>query len=216
MWVGPLPEFERLYAVPQAKPSFDTATDEEWRAVPLLTPRQAVAMWFTADELAGEWSAEDVDDLIEMLPPAIQPIATEVFVRRLARCFSDVADRIAVGAVGEMELARCTGDEWAVHRILEAAQDWLATLHDTMSTDNLAEDFARETSATWLDEVDGDDFASNIVERVLQDSDVEWVYEAVPDAFERAHPELDQFGLANLHPSQWFLPFNNVEDLDAS
>lgn len=205
------PDFATLFAVPPRPATRDDAT---WISVPILSPRIAAAMWIYADDLSDDFDIpendpDELDWAATQLPTTVQHLATFEFIARLRQSFCDIRDRIGRGQVSEVELARCTGDEWAVQHILVTADAYgdIAPMLEDRGGAALA---LKDLPATWLDELHPTFIG--LADLLLQDSDVLMLDEL---AGHLGDEELASLGIANLEPSQWFLPFANVEDPDA-
>jgi hypothetical protein len=85
-------------------------------------------LWRTAIYLADTWRA-DLDDptaRLDYLPPIARPLAQGVWLERFVDCFDSVAERLAAGNLGADGLATCTGEEMALHIVIDLAEASLA------------------------------------------------------------------------------------------
>ncbi|HET7486954.1 MAG TPA: hypothetical protein VFJ85_03435 [Acidimicrobiales bacterium] len=106
----PLPPFERLYP-PGA----------------LISPRMAYWLWATAQVLGDTWREEwkAGEEMTWWFPVVARPYATSVWLERFIACFDAVAERLAAGFDQDYGLPTCTGEELALHFVLDAAFDFV-------------------------------------------------------------------------------------------
>jgi len=101
------PDFARLYGDP------DSA----------LSPRMASQLWTTAIYLVDTYADSDLPDLLKReLPPVARRMADDVWMERFIACFEGIAARLARGRFASSQLASCTGEEMALHLIIDAAE----------------------------------------------------------------------------------------------
>ena len=145
----------------------------------------------------------DLDVLLDELPPTARRYANDVWLRRFLQAFHDVRDRLATGQAEEMVIAQCTADELVVHIItghVEAAiaDGWLIE-PDAVGVQ--LPRFEEDDDQTWVRDQRA---------LLLEDYDVLELYDPAMDGIEYSDNALaEQFGYANLHPDQWFLPFRD-------
>ena len=100
------PDFARLYGDPEA-----------------LSPRMASQLWTTAIYLADTYADSDASDLLKReLPPVARRMADDVWMERFVVCFEGIAARLARGRFASSQLASCTGEEMALHLVIDAAE----------------------------------------------------------------------------------------------
>ena len=116
-----------------------------------------------------------------------------------ARCFPVLASRLAVGHKNLSHLASCTGEEMALHLVIEAAE--IGVSDGSLAMDqSLPPDEDRDQDFDWVREV------------LFRDHDVLWLFEDSLDGIDDPDSELSkQYGLANLHPNRWFVPFADAD-----
>ncbi len=164
-----------------------------------LHPRLAASLWAAATILSDTYRAGGLDALAEDLPPAVARVADDPWYDRFLACFQTVADRLASGAYDPERLACCTAEEMALHLVINMVE----VLEETGGLDNLE----------WLaslppwGEDDGPEWARTAL---FRDHDVLWLFEASLDGIEA--PDSDEaayYGLAHLHPRDWFTRFDD-------
>jgi hypothetical protein len=165
-----------------------------------LSPRVAWTLFVTAGTLADIYGDESGWDLLEEeLPPLAHQHADETWMARLAQCFGAIAARLATGRVAVHQLTRCTGEEMALHIVIDHAE---SAIRDGMLSPpaSLPQDGARDT-----------DFDS-VRDLLFRDHDVLLLFDPSLDGLDDPESELHQrFRFANLHPDQWFLVFADSE-----
>lgn len=177
-----------------------------------LTPRLAFFLHLRATILADQLADDLASDIVDpgigtldlgaalmwegVLPPTVERDATRAWAERFVACFETIAGRLAAGRV---PYPNCTGEEMALHTILDHAEslaadgEVAAAFHDwyghlPASADD--EDFA------WLREV------------LFEDHDVLLLFDPALDGIEDPdNPVHQQLGMANLEARSWFLPF---------
>lgn len=162
----------------------------------LLSPRMARHLWAAALMLDYTYGDEEAWDMLKLdLPPIAQPVADPVWMERFVRCFDDIAARLSDGRSDPIRLTTCTGEEMALHVVIDHAEDWLND--EVLSTpESLPEDSERD-----------EDFES-ARDVLFRDHDVLLLFDPSLDGIDDPESELDKrFRFANLHPSRWFLPF---------
>jgi len=161
-----------------------------------LSPRVAWFLWTTAIALADTYREDDMWDLLEAeLPPVAQRLADHVWTERFVSCFEALAARLARGGFESSQLASCTGEEMALHLVIDFAE-------------SETRDGVIPTNALLPEDVERDDDFEWIREALFRDHDVLLLFNASLDGIEDDESELNQQCLfANLHPQQWFIPF---------
>ncbi len=93
-----------------------------------MTPRMAYWLWRAAVYLADTWreSRDDPELPAEILPPIARPIAHGEWLNRFVDGFDRLAARIAAGEGEQDRLATYTGEELALHLIVDLAEAYLA------------------------------------------------------------------------------------------
>jgi hypothetical protein len=164
-----------------------------------LSPRLAATLWKSALMLADLYSDDDMlDDLCEQLPRVVQHLADRVWMERFVECFAAIAAALARGHPDSARLASCTGEEMALHLVIDFAES--ATDEQALEVDERLPVYA---------EVDNDfDWARDIL---FRDHDVLLLFDESVDGVEDPESEASKhYRFANLHPSRWFLPFGHV------
>jgi hypothetical protein len=181
------PDFARLYGDP------DSA----------LSPRMASQLWTTAIYLADTYADSEMSDLLKQeLPPIARRMADDVWMERFVVCFEGIAARLAGGRFASSQLASCTGEEMALHLVIDSAE--AAVGDETIPLDDsLPADPERDRDFEWAREV------------LFRDHDVLLLFNPSLDGIEDNDSDLSQRHMfANLHPRRWFLPFPDQLDLD--
>jgi hypothetical protein len=107
------------------EPDFAALYDTEESA----SPRMAAVLWATARMLADLYSDDEMwDDLRDQLPKLAQRLADDVWMKRFVHCFEAIATRLAAGHPDAVRLAICTGEEMALHLIIDFAESARAGL----------------------------------------------------------------------------------------
>ena len=165
----------------------------------VLSPRNARLLHNSA-EIAVEMLRADIADeyleeYLELNLPLVCHGADEVWVNRFVECFDSIAGRIAQG---EVPYPRCTGEEMALHIVLDHARDQIDDAELTWDQDD-----AFSTLPSSLD--DGDlGFLRSVL---FEDDDVLMLFNLKLDGIEDDAELGESMGFANLHPTKWFLPF---------
>lgn len=163
-----------------------------------LTPRMAYRMWSGALASGDTWrlARDDPRWLIDDLPPIARPWAIPVspWLDRFVSGFYDIADRIALGSVAEDALTTCTGDEMALHLVIDFAEAEFES-----GTDAFDERIALLPA---LGDSDTDFESARDV--LLRDDDVLMLFDPSLDGVD--DPD-SGYRTVNLHPERWFLPF---------
>ncbi|MEX2548446.1 MAG: hypothetical protein WD830_11780 [Chloroflexota bacterium] len=165
-----------------------------------LSPRLAYYLWNCAVYLADTWrdNLDDPAELLAQLPPVAERLADRAWLERFIDCFEAVADRLGAGEVTYPGLAKCTGEEMALHLVIELAE---AFTNDGVFADDL---MAHRLPA--LGAPDSDFEAAR--DSLLPDHDVLALFDLALDGIEDSDaPENAQYRTVNLHPRKWFDPF---------
>ncbi len=166
-----------------------------------LSPRMAWNLWATAGMLADVYADEATWDLLEEeLPPLTQSHANRAWIARFVRCFDAIADRLATGDVAVHRLARCTGEEMALHVVIDHTE---SAWHDGMLS----------TPASLPENVERDEDFAGARDVLFRDHDVLLLFDLSLDGLDDLDSELHQrFRFANLRPDRWFLPFADSQE----
>jgi hypothetical protein len=166
-----------------------------------LSPRMAWNLWTTAAMLADVYADEATSDLLEEeLPPLAQPHADKTWSAQFVRCFDAIADRLATGDVAVHRLARCTGEEMALHVVID-------------HTESAWHDGTLSTPASLPENIDRDEDFDAVRDVLFRDHDVLLLFDLSVDGLDDPESELHQrFRFANLHPDRWFRPFSDSEE----
>lgn len=168
-----------------------------------LAPRMAATLWVTA-LLAYDAFRDDVPEMwLEDLPRVAQSFADEQFIAALGSRFDRIAVRLASGSTDPADLTTCIADELALLLVIN---------------------FARETHADgpmgndWIDDLPRrpkDEDYGWLTDILFEDLDVEVLFNPALDGAEDPQWELYQReGYANLHPRDWFKPFDTATPAD--
>jgi len=92
-----------------------------------LSPRLAWSIWATAMSLADAYEDEDAWDLLRgELPRLAQDAADHAWMARFVLGFQAIAARMTQGDCDLSRLASCTGEEMALHLVIDEAESSLA------------------------------------------------------------------------------------------
>lgn len=165
-----------------------------------LSPRLAYYLWHCAVYLGDTWrdSLDDPTELLAQLPPVAERLSDRAWLERFVDCFDVVADRLGAGEVTYPGVAKCTGEEIALHLIIELAE---AFVHDGAFADDDVVHRLPDLGAS-----NGDCELAR--DSLLPDHDVLALFDLSLDGIEDSDaPENAQFRTVNLHPRKWFEPF---------
>jgi hypothetical protein len=167
-----------------------------------VRPEVALALWYAAGALV-ERSERDRQSLAGGLPPIAKTwVDQPQWVDRLAACYRMVRDRLAVAA---FPIARCTGEEFALHMTIAAASQ--------LTAEGLGPDPALYGMQV-MGEPDTEDFATAHLD-LFEDKDLMFLllFEPVFDGIEDSDGADNQrLGIGPyLHPNRWFHPFPGYE-----
>ena len=89
-----------------------------------ITPRLARRLWTAALFCADTWrlAADDAHLLVEDLPPVAWSDAVGPLVPTVRGLLRRLSDRIALGHLADDEVTICTGEEMALHLLIDFAQ----------------------------------------------------------------------------------------------
>jgi hypothetical protein len=153
-------------------------------------------LWEAAIMVGDIYAEEEAWDALKLdLPPLAQPVADPVWMERFVHCFDDIAARLGDGRSDPIRLTTCTGEEMALHVVIDHAEDW-------------SNDGVRSTPESLPEDSERDDDFESARDVLFRDHDVLLLFDPALDGVDDPESELDQrFRFANLHPSRWFLPF---------
>lgn len=161
-----------------------------------IRPEMALVLWFAAGALV-ERAERDVHSVAGNLPPIAKPWADiSAWADQLAGCYRMVRDRLAVAA---FPLARCTGEEFALHMTIAAGA--------ALAAQGLGPDPA-DHGMQLMPLPEDEDFAA-AHDDLFGDQDLAllllWQANGVEDPVVRMDASL---GIGPyLHPSRWFQAF---------
>lgn len=165
-----------------------------------ITPRLARRLWTAALFCADTWrhAGSERPFFVEDLPPVAWPHAVGAWYEQFVDCFDVLADRIALGQIAEDEITTCTGEEMALHLVIDVAEREF--------------DSGFDSDAEALDQLPDHGAADAAFERArdvrLRDDDVLMLYDASLDGIDDPDDDVAAvYRVVNLHPTQWFLPF---------
>ncbi len=161
-----------------------------------LTPRMVAHLWGAALFLADTYRSESQLDLLRQeLPPVVQRLADDAWMRRFAAGFENLAVRLARAGFPYETLASCTAEEMALHLVIDVAE---ALVSDEILPveEHLPGHGEADTDFDWPREV------------LFRDHDVLMLFNASLDGIEDESNEFqEQYHFANLHPRDWFVTF---------
>lgn len=166
-----------------------------------MSPRMAAYLWTTSRTLSDTFRrTTNRALLLDLLPPIVARTVNEVWLDRFVDCFDTIGQRLGRGEFELHEAAASTGEEMALHIVIDHAEgslvdgefeihEWIALLPRHGGRDP---DFDRMRTVLFLDE------------------DVLLLFDPSLDGVEDAESELNRLGrLVNLHPRDWFKPFES-------
>lgn len=174
-------------------PDFDA---DAWLGGRPIGPRMALHLWCAARAIVERATAEPAS-VTGGLPAAARRWADQPEFRdQLAAAYAMVRDRLAVGA---LPIARCTGEEFALHIVIS-----VAAMAEAQGVGPDPEDYGLQL----IPEPDDDDFAA-AHEALFDDGDLLLLFDPLFDGIEDPTSTVNQrFGIGPyLHPSNWFEPF---------
>jgi len=187
-------------AIPDASNFVDMYGDPESP----VSPRLAWSIWITALRLADAQEDEETRELLRNeLPRLARDVANSTWMARFASSFETISDRIMRGCRDLSRLASCTGEEMALHLVIDQAESSLA--EGLLSAPEFLPEYpGRDDDFEWAREV------------MFRDHDVLLLFDPAFDGVEDLESDLHmRFRFANLHPDRWFLPFADHEDVDS-
>lgn len=165
----------------------------------------AFQLWVGAQFCGDTWrlAEGDAEPMLQYLPPIAHRFANGAWLNRFITSFDLIEARLASGDAGELSLTRCTGEEMALHLVIDHAEADYESRVDIFD-EQLAELPGRG-------EADHDfDLMRDVL---LRDADVLMLFDMTLDGIEDpSSEEARREGTANLHPEQWFLPFDDSPD----
>lgn len=170
-----------------------------------VSPRMAYRLWTAAQFCGDTWRLEEEDPRVTLmyLPPITHRWADGAWLDRFIESFYLIESRLAAGDVSPISLTRCTGEEMALHIVIDHAEGDFESGID-----------ASEGEIDQLPECGDRDHDFELMRDVLlRDLDVLLLFDMRLDGIEDPASEVARFeGTANLHPAQWFLTFDDVEE----
>jgi len=133
--------------------------------------------------------------------PAIADSQPQEWMSRFVHCFDDIADRIENG---EVPYPRCTGEEMALHLILDDCAEILAL------GDSAYEYLIAQELDTVLPHHPDDGDTESLRDVMFEDHDVLMLFNPAFDTTD-TNPAAAMLGRCNLEPDTWFLPFRPEE-----
>jgi hypothetical protein len=170
-----------------------------------VTPRMACRLWMGAQYCGDTWRLEQDGPGIVLtdLPPIAHRWAEGAWLDRFIESFDLIEHRLAAGDVSPLSLTRCTGEEMALHLVIDHAEADFESGID-----------ASGGQIEQLPDRGGRDHDFELMRDVLlRDLDVLLLFDMRLDGIEDPTSEVARLeGTANLHRAQWFLPFDDVEE----
>ncbi|MGH9158321.1 MAG: hypothetical protein ACRD1K_21350 [Acidimicrobiales bacterium] len=161
-------------------------------------------LWSTAISMADTWrdNADDPEPLRELLPPIARAVAHGPWLDRFIDCFEAIAGKLATAEIHTDGLASCTGEEMALHLVIDLAEAHLA---DGVLDSDLPGVAALPDHGPK--DADFDSMRTNL----FKDNDVLMLYDPLMDGIEDPEDEIGQLErVINLHPRDWFTPFSSA------
>ena len=188
------------------KPAFP----DLYRTRPLgIRPRTAYYLWFELTALCDDWTmALDgrpffVQALLDTLPRVARLHADSEFIQRLVGAARDLRNRVATATFPDRRLATCTAQELIIHIALDRLEDDLAEMRHVIHFAGFHRMFPKTRY---------DDDVRLYRDTLLDDCDVELLFDPALDGVESDQRFLLQLNPVHLHPSEWFLSFAPGED----
>lgn len=170
----------------------------------LVSPRMAYRLWTVAQYCGDTWRLEEDDPRVTLmyLPPIAHRWADGAWLDRFVESFNLIESRLAEGDVSPISLTRCTGEEMALHIVIDHAEGDF--------------EFGIDAPEREIDELpdrgEHDHDFDLIRDVLLRDLDVLLLFDMRLDGIEDPASEVARLeGTANLHPAQWFLTFQDVD-----
>lgn len=184
-----------------AAPSDDRPPFAELYGTTTMTPRMAYWLWSTGLYMADTWrGARDNPELLqEWLPPIARPLAHGEWLDQFIGCLDALADRIATGTTGVDGLSRCTGEEMALHLIIDLAE---AHFDDDILGPEIGD------APRLPNRGDADENFDLMRDVLFKDNDVLMLNDPMLDGIDDPESDLARIErTVNLHPRDWFRPF---------
>lgn len=168
-----------------------------------IGPRMALSLWCAARDIV-ERAEVDPTSIEAGLPPAAAAWGSvPQWQANLLGCYRMVRERLAIGA---MPLARCTGEEFALHITISVAAMAEASGYGPTP----------EEHGLQLIPEPGDDDYAEAHESLFVDHELLLLFDPVLDGIEDPSSSVNRrLGIGPwLHPSNWFEPFAAYLDVD--
>lgn len=165
----------------------------------------ACRLWSVAQYCGDMWRLETDESwaVRTYLPPITHAWADDVWLDRFIKSFDLIESRLAAGQVSPISLTRCTGEEMALHVVIDHAEGDFESEIDASGgeIDQLPERGERDSDFELMRDV------------LLRDLDVLLLFDMRLDGIDDPVGEVARLeGTANLHPTQWFLTFDDVNE----
>lgn len=195
-----IPDFKAIYPATSSTVARTAVCDDYG-----LEPRLAYQLWTAADYLTDAFIDEMLfeDELPEVALSYLDEVdehADNIWLSRFTASFLYFTDCFASGTI---PYPRCTGEEIALHLLLDCAQSFIeaAACPGALKSPDLEAlpPFSCDTA----------DLLTQAREDWFEDQDFLLLYHAeldVQDFLDNIHDYSD-IGFLNLHPATWFLPF---------
>lgn len=172
-----------------------------------LSPRLAGCLWAGAGVLSDNYrSPGGREMLVEDLPPLVARVVGDAWYERFVACLDALESRLAAGGFVPERVACCTGEEMALHLIVGMAE----ALIESDGVDDL--EWMKSLPPLRAD--DDPEWARTVL---FRDHDVLWLFEASLDGVEAADSdESVYYGLAHMHPREWFDRFDDCPENPAA
>jgi hypothetical protein len=184
-----------------ATPDFATLYEDSFSKGGAITRRMAYWLWVSCLYLSDAWrDARDEPALLhDYFPPLARPLAHGAWLDRFIDCFDRLADGLANGAADGERLARCTGEEFALHLAIDHAE---TNLQDGLLGPDVG------AAGTLPDHGAEDENFDRARDRLFADSDVMILFDMSMDGVEDPDSGVNRIErYANLHPRDWFKLF---------
>lgn len=188
-------------AQPGASPDFAALYEGSFAKGGAMTPRMAYWLWVSCLYFADAWrdTRDDPAPLLDYFPPLARPLVHGAWLDRFINGFDKLADRLAAGEGDRERLAECTGEEYALHLVIDHAE---TCVEDGLLGPDIDD-------APELPEHGADDRNfERMRDRLFADTDVMILFDLSMDGAEDPDSEINRIErYANLHPRDWFKPF---------
>ena len=168
-----------------------------------MTPRMAYWLWSTAISMADTWrdNTKHPEPLHELLPPIARAVARGPWLDRFIDCFDAIAGKLATAEIDTDGIASCTGEEMALHLVIDLAEAHLADGILDVDLPGVAE---------LPDHGPRDEDFESMRTELFKDNDVLMLFDPLMDGIEDPEDEIGQLErVVNLHPNDWFTPFSS-------